>query len=158
MKIAVVTNDGRSISAHFGRARNYLVVTVENGTIVERELRDKTACDHGHHGHGHDHHAHDEHHESGHTQHHDTQEPGQSITMLLPGTPQPAAPPVDNHSHAAALISDCAAVLSRGMGRGMYANLQRAGVRPVLTTIVLVDEALTAFIAGSLEEHPELVH
>ena len=49
-------------------------------------------------------------------------------------------------------------MLSRGMGKGMYANLERTGVRPVLTTIVLIDEAVAAFLAGTLEEHPELVH
>ncbi len=57
MKIAFPTNDGEKISAHFGRATHFLVVTVENGAETHRELREKA-----HHGasnqphtHGHNH-------------------------------------------------------------------------------------------------------
>lgn len=139
MKIAIVTNDSRSISAHFGRARNYLVLTVEQGAVVAREVREKPA--HSHHDH-HDDHDHDA--------------PGANIA-LADTAPDPAT--IDpRHGNAAHLIADCEVVLSRGMGNGMYANLERAGVRPVLTKIVLIDEAVAAFLAGTLEEHPELVH
>ena len=41
MKIAAVSEDGVTISQHFGRAPFYVVVTVENGQIVAREQRDK---------------------------------------------------------------------------------------------------------------------
>jgi predicted Fe-Mo cluster-binding NifX family protein len=41
MKIAVITDDGKTISQHFGHAPYYLVVTVENNKIIDRELRDK---------------------------------------------------------------------------------------------------------------------
>ena len=34
MKIAVITDDGKAISQHFGRAQYYLVATVENGQIT----------------------------------------------------------------------------------------------------------------------------
>ena len=40
-KIAVITDDGKTISQHFGRAPYYLVATVENGQIVNREMRNK---------------------------------------------------------------------------------------------------------------------
>jgi predicted Fe-Mo cluster-binding NifX family protein len=43
MKIAVVTDDGQTISRHFGRAALYAVVTVEDGAVVARELRPKSA-------------------------------------------------------------------------------------------------------------------
>jgi len=53
MKIAFPTSDGVTIEAHFGRAAQYLVVTVdENKQETSRELRDKTS--HG--AHTHDHH------------------------------------------------------------------------------------------------------
>jgi predicted Fe-Mo cluster-binding NifX family protein len=45
MKLAGITDDGRTISLHFGRARYYLVVTVEDGKIAGQELREKA----GHH-------------------------------------------------------------------------------------------------------------
>jgi len=141
MKIAAVTNDGRSISAHFGRATSYLVMTIADGVIVERETRDKAACDHGHHGHSH-------------AQH----EQAQSGMVTLTDTASPAVPVSDSHTDAATLIADCDIVLARGMGRGMHAKLQRTGVRAVLTKIVLIEEAVAAYLAGTLEEHPELVH
>jgi predicted Fe-Mo cluster-binding NifX family protein len=39
MKIAVPTNDGTSISPHFGRSAAFLIFEVENGTIKSRETR-----------------------------------------------------------------------------------------------------------------------
>ena len=54
MKIAVVTDDGAVISAHFGQAAYAAVFTIEDGQAVERELREKPH--HGaHHDHRHDH-------------------------------------------------------------------------------------------------------
>ena len=41
MKIAAITDDGKTISQHFGRAPYYVVVTVEEGKIANFELRDK---------------------------------------------------------------------------------------------------------------------
>ncbi len=141
MKIAVVTNDGRSISAHFGRALHYLVLTVEDGVITEREMRDKSVCNHSHHHHGDENYA------------DATQKLAIDLNLF-----SEAAPPVDAHSHAPTIIADCDVVLSRGMGRGMYHNLQRVGVRPVLTDLVLIEEAVTAYLSGQLQEQPHLVH
>ena len=45
MKIAVISEDGTTISQHFGRAPLYLVLTVEDGKITARETREKA----GHH-------------------------------------------------------------------------------------------------------------
>ena len=41
MKIAVVTDDGKTICQHFGRASYYLVATVGNGRVTATELREK---------------------------------------------------------------------------------------------------------------------
>ena len=41
MKITVITEDGQTISQHFGRAPYYLVFTLEAGSIVSKEQRDK---------------------------------------------------------------------------------------------------------------------
>jgi len=41
MKIAAITDDGVTISQHFGRAPYYAVLTVEEGRVVRRELREK---------------------------------------------------------------------------------------------------------------------
>ncbi|MEI6180406.1 MAG: NifB/NifX family molybdenum-iron cluster-binding protein [Chloroflexales bacterium] len=61
MKIAFVSDDGTTIHRHFGRARQYVVVTIEDGQETNRELRAKSAC------HGHDHTASvQDHHDDGH--------------------------------------------------------------------------------------------
>jgi predicted Fe-Mo cluster-binding NifX family protein len=41
MKIAAVSEDGSTIAQHFGRAPYYVVVTVEEGRVVETETRPK---------------------------------------------------------------------------------------------------------------------
>ena len=66
MKIAVASDDGTSVSQHFGRASSYVVFSVEEGKVTGREVRSKahhhgTEPEHGrsresgsHHG-GHNH-------------------------------------------------------------------------------------------------------
>jgi predicted Fe-Mo cluster-binding NifX family protein len=138
MKIAAVINDGTTINAHFGKARSFLILTVEDGSIVGEEMRQKDQCSHGHHEHGH-------------------RQGADTVQTVAVGN-APVAPSADPHAQAVAAIADCEVVLSRGMGRGMYANLQRAGIRAVLTDITDVREAVAAFLAGTLHEKPELVH
>jgi predicted Fe-Mo cluster-binding NifX family protein len=50
MKIAFVSDDGITIHRHFGRARQYVIVTIEGGQETNREIRAKSAS----HGHDHD--------------------------------------------------------------------------------------------------------
>lgn len=57
MKVAVATDGGDTISAHFGMARHYLVYDVEGGEVRSREAREKAghapgATEHHHHGAG----------------------------------------------------------------------------------------------------------
>ncbi len=52
-KVAVVTDDMKTISPHFGMARHYLVYEVEAGEIVGKETREKPGHGpgmHPHHG------------------------------------------------------------------------------------------------------------
>ena len=132
MKIAVATEDGTTISQHFGRAPYYAVLTVEDGQVVGREMREKEAHVHGPQAvHVHEHvgeHAHD----------------------------GPAAH--DRHGRMAAVIADCQALIARGMGTPAQRNLVEAGIRPVLTTVASIDEAASAYIAGALVDHPERLH
>ena len=132
MKIAVITDDGKTISQHFGRARQYLVVTVEGGRILGQELRDKV----GHH----------------------------TFAPHQPASDPHAGPhgfdPVSRNRHAQMLgtIQDCQAVLAGGMGLGMQQNLEEVGIRPVLTDLQDIQEAVQAFIDGRLTQRPELAH
>jgi predicted Fe-Mo cluster-binding NifX family protein len=53
MKIAFATEDGKTISAHFGRAPYYTVVEVADDKTLAQEVRAKVHHDNGHHGHHH---------------------------------------------------------------------------------------------------------
>lgn len=143
MKIAAVTNDGTDLSAHFGRAAAYLVVTTEGDRIVAEELRDKPAH-HGHHGHGACH-AHGQGpghgHEHGHDHEHGAGE-GQSA----------------RHAEMVEPIRDCRVVLARGMGRRAHDALVEAGLEPILVKEHGITDAIRAYLDGTLESRPELLH
>lgn len=132
MNIAVVTDDQRTISQHFGRAHYYLVFTVEDGQIVNRELRPKAGHDQFQHE---EHHDHDHEHGHGHGQHSQ-----------------------DKHSRMMANIGDCQVLLAGGMGMGAHASLQAIGVRPLLTNVFQIDAAIEAYLAGKLLDEPKLLH
>lgn len=131
MKIACITDDGRTISQHFGRARYYVVFTVENGAIVGRETRDKL---------GHQHFAGGESHEGHGAQH---------------GV-DPASH--DRHVGMAQAIADCKALLCRGMGHGAYQSMQQLGIKPVVTDVEDAESATLAYVQGQLVDHPERLH
>jgi predicted Fe-Mo cluster-binding NifX family protein len=136
ISIAVVTDDGQTISRHFGRARQYEVFRIEGGAIVGRERRDKP----GHHAmHGHDGGQHGHTHGHGHDHHSDEQARRTHDGMLAP-------------------IRDCHAVITGGMGMGAWHHLERAGITPVITTHQMIDEAVHDFIHGTLENHPDRLH
>ena len=62
MKIAVVTDDHRTISAHFGRAAYYEIFTIDNGKVIEQHAVEKSHHPHENAGeprHAGNHHDHD---------------------------------------------------------------------------------------------------
>lgn len=133
MKIAAVSEDGVTISQHFGRAPFYVVITVENGQIVARERRDKM----------------------GHIQF--TDEPhGEAPEGSRGHGFDPAAQ--SRHARMAAAIADCQVLLTRGMGAGAYESMRQAGIRPVITDIPLIDEAVKAVVEGRIVDHMERLH
>ncbi len=140
MKIAVVTDDQVTISRHFGRAPFYLVFIVEDGQVVQQELRPKLGHDQfrleEHHDHDEEHHEHGAGpHGHGHGQHSQ-----------------------DKHRRMMANLGDCQVLLCGGMGMGAYESLQRAGITPILTEVRDISAAVRAYIAGTLEDHKERLH
>lgn len=132
MKIAVTTDDGKTISQHFGRAPYYLVVTIENGKIVQREMREKL---------GHTHFANEPHGVLHHGQAHGF---------------DPAAQ--NRHARMAETIADCQAVLCGGMGRGAYESMRTRGIQPIVTDIASIDEAVQAYIEGRIVDRVDRLH
>ncbi len=132
MKIAVITDDGKTISQHFGRAPYYLVLTIEEGKIVSSEMRNKL----------------------GHNQFsanpHAEETPG-----VGHGTDSGSH---NKHVSMAETIADCKALLCGGMGTGAYESMRRLNIQPVVTDLQDIDAAVQAFIAGKLVDHTELLH
>lgn len=138
MKIAAVTEDGINISQHFGRAPYYVVVTVEDGKVVSKELRDKI---------GHAQFA---------AEHQEEHRPASQENDPRGHGFDPAAQ--NRHARMAAAIQDCDILLARGMGAGAYSSLAQAGIRPILTDIPIIDEAVQAVLRGDIVDHPEKLH
>jgi len=130
IKIAVVTDDGVTISQHFGRAKFYEVFTVENGKVVKRERREKLS-----------------HHNFAHRKyHHSDEQHG-----------------FDKHSHSkhismAEAIKDCQILLARGMGSGAYQSMLQLNIKPIVTDIRNIDEAIQAVINGTIIDHTDKLH
>ncbi len=132
MKIAAITEDGETISRHFGRAFYYLVVSVEDGQIVGRELRDKL---------GHAQFADEPHEES------------------PPGQPHGFGPASHNrHVRMAEAIADCEVLLCGGMGAGAYHSMQQRGIKPLVTEISSIEEAVKAYIDGHIVDRVDWLH
>ena len=137
MKIAVVTDDEKIISAHFGKASKYVVYSVENGKISGLEIREKTGqCKSGE-----DHHSISHH-------HNDEKDGGRGMGKNAE----------DKHQRMFANILDCDILLARGMGRGARLGLESSGLKPIITDIAEINKAVEAVINGSIVDHPDCVH
>jgi len=128
LKIAVVTDDGKTISQHFGRAMYYIVYDVKDGVVKGSEMRSKAA----HHAGGEPH----QHEEGGHH-----------------------GPEADaKHNSMLSNISDCEALIARGMGWGAFEAIRNGGIKPFITDLELAEDAVKAYIAGKLDSHTERLH
>jgi predicted Fe-Mo cluster-binding NifX family protein len=134
MKIAVVTENGTTISQHYGRAPYYQVITVEDGKIVSQERRNKA----GHHTAG-SHDCHEDHscHEEKHGMDADSQ--AKHVGML-------------------ANILDCQVLIAGGMGYGAYESMERSGIEPIITDVETIDEAVKLYLEGKLVNLMEKLH
>ncbi len=126
MKIAVVTLDGKTVSQHFGRSPYYSIMTVENGEVKTRELRERRTGHFAPQGHQH----------------------GSDVDER--GRHGYGAEARMSHATMAQEISDCQVLIAGGMGSGAYENFRESGLNVVLTDIQLIEEAVKAYIAGNL--------
>lgn len=131
MKIAVITEDGKTISQHFGRAPYYVVVTVEDGKITGREMREKM---------GHNQFA-GEHH-----QEHEGDSHGLDAASH------------DKHAQMANTIADCQILICGGMGMGAYLSMQQLNILPIVTEILEIDQAVSAYLEGKIVDRTDRLH
>lgn len=126
MKIAAVTNDGKSISQHFGRSRYYRIVSIVDGEIKDNEIRERET---GHFAQ-----------QQSHTDHFDAQ-----------GRHGFGAEAQNRHAMMAQEIADCDVLIAGGMGAGAYQSYVGAGLNVVLTDQTNIDEAVSKFSKGELK-------
>ncbi len=136
MKIALITEDGKTVSQHFGRAPYYLVATIEEGKVVSRAMLPKVGHNHFAQAEGEHSHEHHEQHE-----HHGSDGEGHA-----------------KHMQMAESILDCEAVICGGMGMGAYQSLLRMNLRPMVTDLRDIDEAIQAYVDGKMVDHTERLH
>ncbi len=131
MKIAAITEDGTSISQHFGRAPLYLVVTVEDGRVVSKETRAKT----GHHTFA---------------AHHPELAPSERHGYDA-GAQSRHASMIEN-------IADCQVFIAGGMGWGAYESLKSRNIQAIVTDVGTIDEAIKLYLEDRLPNLMERLH
>lgn len=117
MKIAIASDDEKTISSHFGRTRGFAVFNIEGGAVTSKEYRPNTFTGHARGLEG-NHHA-------------------------------------DHHGPILNALSDCKAVISNGMGRRIYDDLQSIGIEVFITDERDVESALKLYLSGKLIDKPE---
>jgi predicted Fe-Mo cluster-binding NifX family protein len=132
MKIAVISEDGATISQHFGRAPLYVVATVEDGKVVGKENRDKA----GHHTFGGGQHP-----ETAPGERHGYDEGAQS-----------------RHAQMAQSIDDCQVLIAGGMGWGAFDSMKSRGIETIITDVSDIDEAIKLYLQGNLPNLMEKLH
>ena len=131
MKVAVVSDDEVNISQHFGRASYYVVVTVKDGEIISRETREKA----GHHTFA--------------TQHQDFASGERHGYDAGSQT---------KHAKMAEAIADCQVLLAGGMGWGAYESMQSYNIKPIVTDVKNIDEAVRLYLDNRLPNLMERLH
>ncbi|MEI7849423.1 MAG: NifB/NifX family molybdenum-iron cluster-binding protein [Chloroflexota bacterium] len=130
MKIALVTDDMKTISMHFGQAKYYLVFTIKNGKVIAQCSHQKLSyndlfCQQQDHTH----------------ELHDLDAQSEiNITKLVES------------------IIDCDVLLTRGMDRALYDGMQIRCIQPIITNVQNVQEALDAYLAGEIIDHSEFLY
>jgi predicted Fe-Mo cluster-binding NifX family protein len=119
IKVAVPTDDGETISRHFGQAKFFKIISLENERVVYSEMRQKATHQHGDYS------------QSG------AMHPGQKMVEDL---------------------ADCQVLISGGMGAPVLNRATAAGLKVFLTGNTSIDAAVQAYLAGTLENNPALVH
>lgn len=148
--IAFVTDDGTSISSHFGRALYYEILTLRDGNVTERKRIPKQ----GHHtfgteeqaghrqggsgGHGEDSEP-AGHHERDHAAHGHGHQDWKHAAMTAP-------------------LAGVTVLVARGMGMGAQQHLTASGIEPILTDCHTIDEAVQKYVAGTLTSDQRRVH
>ncbi|AFG35921.1 NifB/NifX family molybdenum-iron cluster-binding protein [Fervidobacterium pennivorans subsp. shakshaketiis] len=144
MKIAIPTDDGRTVASHFGSAEYFMIVEFEDGKEISRRLSENLhARGHGHHGY----HEHYEGHGYGHGWHHGNHGYG--------GGYHHGYGEGHRHGHEEVFAStgEIQAVIAVRIGPHMFEDLKERGIGIYLVRPgTSIDEAIAKFTAGELRK------
>jgi predicted Fe-Mo cluster-binding NifX family protein len=115
MKIAIASDDKKTISHHFGKASGFVIFDIQDGKVITQEYKENIGKNNG--------------------------ECGSC-----------------NHSAMINNIKDCEAVISYGMGQRIYDDLIKNKIKPIVTEVENVDEALNQFLKKNLKNATEKLH
>ena len=132
MKIAVISDDGVTVSQHFGRAEMYIVLTIKDGQVTAEERRPKL----GHRAF--------------------VGEPHEELDAQ--GRHGFGAGAQSRHEQMATAISDCQALIAGGMGWGARESLQQLGIEVVITDVEDAREAALRHAGGNLPNLVDRLH
>lgn len=132
MKVAVITDDGVTVSQHFGRAPYYVVATIVDGKVESKQTRDKT----GHHTFA-----------GGNEDHEDAQ-----------GRHGYGHSAERKHASMAEAIRDCNVLISGGMGWGAYESMRSYNIETIVTNEESIDKAIELYLAGNLPNLMDRLH
>lgn len=135
MKIAAVSEDGVTISQHFGRASQYVVVNIEEGKITGKEIRPK----------------------AGHSQfatmggHHEQDGCGCGKHGYEDGA-------AEKHKAMSSNVLDSSVLLAGGIGWGAYESLKGQNIEPIITDVKDIETAVKLYIEGKLTNLMQRLH
>jgi len=135
-RIAFPTDDGRTISRHFGQALEFLVVAVEDGEVTGWETRAKPA------------HSHEQGGASG----------GQVSVGDIEVAQGEGGGNGRGHQAMFDLLADCQVLIAGGMGRPAYDRAAAMGLEVFLPGEKEIEYALQAYLAGTLTSDMRRVH
>ncbi|MFH1119605.1 MAG: NifB/NifX family molybdenum-iron cluster-binding protein [Bacteroidota bacterium] len=127
MKIAVPSNDGINISAHFGRSKGFIIFDTDGNRISGKQYIDNTITGH----------AQGHHHESDHP--HGAQ-----------------GDHSHSHAGILGALAGCETVIAGGMGQRLYSDLQAANKKVFVTREEDAEKAVMLFLSSELDNNPDV--
>uniref|UniRef100_A0A7C3J4Z8 Dinitrogenase iron-molybdenum cofactor biosynthesis protein n=1 Tax=Candidatus Methanomethylicus mesodigestus TaxID=1867258 RepID=A0A7C3J4Z8_9CREN len=128
VRVAFVTDDGKSIYRHFGRAKYFLIVDYDKEGKIKKEVVSKSGC------------------QSRSEKSHDLSEEEVHLGND------------ERHEKMSEPLEGCSAIISGGMGMGAFKSLMLKGISPIITDEEDIEKALKDYLEGKLENHLELLH
>ena len=133
MKIAVVSDDKKTVTEHFGGAPHFVIVEVEDGKIINEEIREKP---------GHKEFAKEETH-----------------SQMIPEKGHGLTPKAsERHRQMGEIVKDCKAIIAGRMGLGAYVDLRNLGFEVIATAVKDIKEAALLYAKGELSHMSERLH